>query len=203
MTAAHKPARLTVEEYLRIENAAAFKSEFYRGEMFAMAGAAGQHSDIKDNLVRHLGNRLDGSGCRTRSSDQRVRVPTGLYTYPDVVIICGTPEYDPLDSMTLTNPRVVIEVLSPSTAGYDRGTKLDHYQHLPTVAEVMLVAHDRWAAEVFTRQPDGRWVRTVFADPAGELELASLNVRIPLADVYRDTGVPDHPPLRAHHPDPA
>ncbi len=198
MSAARKPALLTEAEYLRIEDAADRKSEFYQGEMFLMAGAAPAHNYVKDNLVLELGTRLRGSGCRTASSDQRVRVPTGLYTYPDIVIVCGPREYAPQDDKALTNPRVVVEVLSPSTADYDRGAKLRQYQHIPSLAEVLLVAQDRWAAETFSRQPDGRWVYTAFDDPAGELHLASVNVRVPLAAVYRDTDVPERPPLRPH-----
>ena len=200
MSALRKPALLTEDEYLRIEDAAFERSEFYRGEMFLMAGAAGSHNFIKDNLIRHLGNRLDGSGCRTASSDPRVRIPTGLYTYPDLVVVCGTPEYHPKDRHTLTNPRAIIEVLSPSTAEYDRGAKLTHYQQVPSVAEVALAAYDRRAVEVFTREPDGRWLYTAFTDPAGHFELFSLSVRVPLADVYRDTDVPERPPLRRHEP---
>ena len=201
MSAVRKPQKLTVEEYLRIENAAFEKSEFYDGEMFLMAGAAGPHNLIKDNLILELGNRLDGSGSRTASSDQRVRVsPGGLYTYPDIVVFCGRQEFDPLDAITMTNPKVLIEVLSPSTAAYDRGAKLRQYQRLPSADEMLLVAHDRRAADVYSRQPDGRWVHTVFDDPAGDLELLSLGVRVPLADVYRDTDVPADLPTRLDPP---
>ncbi len=201
MSALRKPAKLTVEEYLRIENAAFERSEFYDGEMFAMAGATGPHNLIKDNLVLELGNRLCGSGCRTASSDQRVRTPNGLYTYPDVVVFCGRQAFDPLDAITMTNPRAVVEVLSPSTAGYDRGPKLRQYQRVPGLVEVVLVAHDMMAVEVFTRQPDGRWVFAAFDDPAGEVELPGLGVRISLADVYRDALPPT--PTRLDPPGPS
>jgi Uma2 family endonuclease len=193
MSALPKPRKLTAAEYLLIERHATGKSEFYHGELFAMAGASPQHNAIKENLIVELGVRLRGTGCRTASSDQRVRVPTGLYTYPDVVVFCGRPEYDPLDQMTLTNPTVLIEVLSPSTAEYDRGVKLDQYQHVNGLAEVVLVSQELVWAEVHARRPDGRWVETVYDDPAGELVLPSLGVRIPLADVYRDVFPPAGP----------
>lgn len=201
MTALRKPARLTVAEYLVRENAAAFRSEFYDGEMFTMAGAAEPHTDVRENLSDVLAARLRGGPCRKASSDQRVRVePSGLYTYPDLVITCGPREYDPLDQKrtTLTNPTVLVEVLSPSTAAYDRGPKLRMYQQLASVRAVVLVCQDRVSAEVYSRQPDGRWVHEVFDDPAGDLVVPGLpvEVRIPLADVYRDVDLPERPPLR-------
>jgi Uma2 family endonuclease len=205
MSSLPRPRRLTVAEYLAIENAAAFRSEFYDGEMFAMAGAAEPHTDIRENLADEIGSRLRGSPCRKASSDQRVRVePNGLYTYPDLVITCGQREYDPLDQKktTLTNPTVLIEVLSPSTEAYDRGPKLGMYQRLDSVRAVVLVCQDRVSAEVYSRQPDGRWLHEVFDDPAGELTVPGLpvEVRIPLADVYRGVDLPERPPLRADHP---
>src|SRR5439155_26498773 len=111
--------RLTPEQYLAIERKAEFKSEFYRGEMFAMAGGSEPPNAIKDNLIGELYARLKGSGCRSYSSDQRVKVSrTGLYTYPDIVIVCGKPELEDAKGDTLLNPQVVIEVLSDSTEKY-------------------------------------------------------------------------------------
>ncbi|MFO0851371.1 MAG: Uma2 family endonuclease [Gemmataceae bacterium] len=197
MSAAPKPRKLTVAEYLAIENAAERKSEFYDGEMFLMAGASPDHNAIKDNLIVEIGGRLRGSPCRTYSSDQRVKVDaTGLFTYPDIVIVCDRPQFDADDPLALTNPVALVEVLSPGTAGYDRGTKFRHYQQMPSVREVVLVSQDRVFVEVFVRQPDGSWRLTVADDPAGELALSTLPVRVPLADVYRGVKVPDRPPLR-------
>ena len=204
MSALPKPRRLTVAEYLAREDAAEFRSEFYDGEMFLMAGAVPPHNDVKENLIGELHVRLRGSGCRSASSDQRVKVDAmGLYTYPDIVITCGERVYDPLSPITLTNPRVLIEVLSPGTANYDRGVKLRHYQQLPSLRAVVLASSDRIQVDVFAREPDGRWVHTVFDDPAGELVLPGLPVpvSIPLADVYRDVELPDRPPLREPIPE--
>jgi Uma2 family endonuclease len=188
---------MTVAEYLAIENAAERKSEFYDGEMFLMAGASPAHNFIKENLIGELFTRLRGGPCRTVSSDQRVKVDaTGLFTYPDIAIICGRSEFDADDPLALTNPLVLIEVLSPGTAVYDRGTKFRHYQQMPSVREVVLVSQDRVFVEVFVRQPDGSWRLTVADDPAGELALSTVPVRVPLADVYRGVEVPDRPPLR-------
>ena len=204
MSALRKPAKLTAAEYLAVENAAAFKSEFYDGEMFQMAGASPPHNYVKENIAVELGYRLRGGPCRTASSDQRVSVDRGrLYTYPDIVVTCGPREYDPLDPNTLTNPTLVVEVLSPGTEAYDRGAKLRLYQRVPSLREVVLASQGEMLVEVYTRQPDGGWLHRVFDDPAGELELAGLPmpVRIPLADVYRDTELPERPPLRPATPE--
>src|SRR5436190_8120239 len=116
--------KLTPAEYLAIERQAEFKSEYYRGEMFAMAGASRQHCFVKDNLAGELHQQLKGGPCRSLTSDMRLKVePTGLYTYPDIAIICGKPEFEDNEADTLLNPTVIAEVLSDSTEKYDRGTK--------------------------------------------------------------------------------
>jgi len=196
--------KLTEAEYLVVERAAEFKSEFYDGEMFplqgpggpqGMAGASRQHCDLVSNLHFEIASRLRGTPCRTAVGDQRVRVDrTRIYTYPDLLIACGPRAFAPDDPDTLLNPQVVIEVLSPSTESYDRGGKFAHYQRLPSVREYVLVSQDRIRVERFVRQPDETWVLTTFDDPAGEFVLATVPVRVPLTDVYRDVELPDPPP---------
>jgi Uma2 family endonuclease len=195
------PKRMTEEEYLAFERAAEFKHEFFDGVLYplhnpygdlqAMAGATKPHNRVKENLIVELGGRFKGGPCQTFSSDQKVRLSdTGRFAYPDIVVVCGEPEDDPKDEHCLANPRVVIEVLSPSTEGYDRGFKAEQYRRSPTVQEVVFVAQDAPRVERYTRQPDGTWLLKVFADPAGEFELASVPVRVPLADVYRGVKLP-------------
>ena len=187
--------KLTPAEYLAIERKAEFKSEFYNGEMFAMSGASRFHNTVKENFIGELFGRMKGGPCRTYSSDQRVKVDrTGLYTYPDIVVLCGTGEYDPEDEDTLLNPRAIIEVLSPSTERYDRGAKFRHYQKLPSLHEYVMASQDELLVERYTRQPDGSWVLTTIADPAGEFHLACADVRVPLADIYRGVELPPTPP---------
>ena len=124
-------SRLTAHQYLTLERRAEFKSEFYKGEMFAMAGASFKHNEIKDALIAVLRAIFKDGRCRTLSSDQRVLVDrTGLYTYPDIVILCGPGEFDPNDAETLVNPTAIIEILSPSTEKYDRGLKFRNYQQI-------------------------------------------------------------------------
>ena len=191
--------KLTAAEYLVIERAAEFKSEFYDGEMFAMAGASREHVSVNDALVGELYARLRGGPCRVYSRDLRVRVDaTGLYTYPDVVVLCGPGEYDPADRDTLTNPTALIEVLSPTTERYDRGAKFRMYQRLPSLKEYVLVAQDAPAVERYVRQPDGQWTFVAFVGLDAELELTSVPVRVPLVDVYRGVEFPS--PLRTDPP---
>ena len=195
MTAVPK-TKLTEAEYLAIESAAAFKSEFYNGEMFVVIGPSRQHCEIKENLVGEIGSRLKGGPCRTYSADMRVKVErTGLYTYPDVLIACGKPEFERAHgSDTLLNPQVIIEILSDSTEKYDRGAKFLQFQKLPSVREYVLVSQDMVRVERFVRQSDETWVLTIFDDPAAEFSLATVPVRVPLADIYRGVELPEAPP---------
>lgn len=185
--------KLTEAEYLAIERAAEFKSEFYNGEMFAMAGASREHNRVKENLIVEVGGRLKGGPCQTFSSDQRVKVePTGLYTYPDIVVVCGRPEYAETDRDTLVNPTVVIEVLSPSTQKYDRVAKLRFYKKLASLREYVLVSQHAPEYERYTRQEDGTWSWTLVEGLADELIFESIPVRVPMTDVY--AGVTFDPP---------
>ncbi len=195
MMSAISKARLTEAEYLEFERSADVKHEYYHGEVFAMAGASPQHNEIKDNLILEIGAQLKGGPCRTYSSDQRVKIDrTGLYTYPDLLIVCGPREFDRHDVNTLINPNVVIEVLSKSTEGHDRGFKFHQYKLLPSVREYVLVAQDRRIIERLVRQNDGTWILTIFDDPAGAFSLATVPVTVPLADVYRDVELDEQPP---------
>ncbi len=191
MTALPK-SKLTVAEYLAIERKAEFKSEFYDGEMFAMAGANRLHNIANENLSTEIGGLLKGTHCRTLSRDQRVRIGrTGLYCYPDLIIVCGPPEYSIEDPDTLVNPRVIFEVLSDSTERYDRTTKFHHYQQLPSVMEYVLVSQHQPMCERFTRSPDGRWVFVAFVGMSTKLELTSVPMQVPLEDIYAGVTFPE------------
>jgi Uma2 family endonuclease len=140
------------------------------------------------NVGTLLSNALRGKPCRTYSSDLRVRVrETGLATYPDVAVICGAIELDPDDpkKQTAINPRVVVEVLSPSTEDYDRGEKLGHYKRIPSLAEVVLIAHDRHEIEIVRREADGSWSREI-AREDGVAHLISIHCLLPVQDIYFD-----------------
>ena len=143
---------LTPQEYLAQERRAELKSEYYRGEVFAMAGATFEHTLIKDNFAREAGNQMKGRPCVVLTSDMRVKVdPTGLYTYPDAAIVCDGPRFEDNVFDTLLNPQVVMEVLSDSTEKYDRGAKFRHYRQIASLKEYLLVAQDRPLVERYTR----------------------------------------------------
>lgn len=168
------------------ERAAEFRSEFYRGEMFAMAGTSWEHTLIKDNLARHAGNQLENGPCRVVTSDLRVKVSaSGLYTYPDIAIVCEPPQFEDKVMDTLLNPSAIVEVLSDSTEKYDRGIKFGHYRQVPSIREYVLVAQDRPLVERYVRQADDTWVLTAYSEMTQIFEFATIKARIALADIYR------------------
>jgi Uma2 family endonuclease len=191
MSAVPKPHKITVDEYFEIEKSAERKSEFHNGEMFLMAGASWEHNLISQSLSSELYLRLKGSECQVFHSDLRVKVDrTGLYTYPDVLIVCGTPEHAPENRDTLVNPKVVFEILSDSTERYDRTTKFRHYKQLPSVLEYVLVSQDEPLVERFERQEDGTWAQSDFVGLEVEVALATVPVSVPMADIYRGVEFP-------------
>jgi Uma2 family endonuclease len=180
----------TPEEYLALERAAEYKSEYLAGEIFAMAGASEDHNTIATNIVRQLGNQFQGRPCRVYVSDMRVRVsPAGLYTYPDVVALCGPREFADDHRDTLINPTVIFEILSPSTEAYDRGEKFAQYWRLASLTDYVLVAQDRARVEHCTRQGDG-WFVTAASALDDALRLASIDAVLPLAAIYENVEFP-------------
>ena len=196
MTAIPKKVQFTEAEYLAIERAAEFKSEYYDGEMFATAGASFLHNVVRDNLIGELGNQLKGGPCRTLSSDMRVKIPRARsYTYPDIVILCGKPEFAEDKFDILLNPTAIIEVLSPSTERFDRRGKFRRYQRIESLQEYVLVAQDEMLCERFVRGADESWVLTTFDDPTGAFAMVTGSVKIPLSEIYRGVELPE-PPIR-------
>jgi Uma2 family endonuclease len=194
MSVVLKP-RYTPEQYLDIERAADYKSEYFDGEIFAMAGASEEHNTITFNLSGALVPQLRGTGCRGYAGDMRVKVDaSGLYTYPDVVVVCGERHFtdDHLD--TLTNPTLIIEVLSPSTEGYDRGQKFANYRRIPSLETYVLVAQERAHIEKFERRPDGQWLLSEASDLTGTLPLPSIGCTLVLAEVYDNVSFPPPAP---------
>jgi Uma2 family endonuclease len=184
--------RLLPKEYLAQERHAEFRSEYLRGEIFAMAGASFEHTSIKDNMAGEARNQLKGGPCRALTSDMRVKIDaTGLYTYPDITIVCGEPKFEDNVFDTLLNPRVLVEVLSDSTEKYDRGTKFAHYRQVPSLAEFVLVAQDQPLVERYVRQADNSWLLTEFKGLSATFEFVSIPVRIPLAEIYAGVSFPE------------
>jgi Uma2 family endonuclease len=200
MSLAAATHRLTEAEYLACERTADFKSEFFDGETFAMAGGSPMHSLIAANLIHALRSKLPGKPCRPFTSDLRLKVEaTGLYTYADVPVVCGELQYAGGEDDTIVNPAVLIEVLSDSTEAYDRGKKFEHYRLIPTLREYLLVSQKEPRIEQFVRQEDGHWLLHEAAGMAAALPLPSLGVTIALAEVF--AGVEFTPaPMRAATP---
>jgi Uma2 family endonuclease len=160
-----------------------------------MAGGSKVHVLVRDNLAGELHAQFKGTPCRARNLDQRVKVDaTGLYTYPDIVIVCGEPQFEDKVFNTLLNPRAIVEVLSETTEAYDRGAKFAQYRQIPSLQEYVLVAQDQPLVERYVRQPGGDWLLTEFAGLERELAFASVPARVPLAEIYRDITFPETPP---------
>lgn len=177
--------RLTPGEYLRIERAAEWKSEYIDGEMFAMAGASPRHVLITTNLAGELRDQLREGPCTVYSADLRVATDRQRhYTYPDVVVVCDAPQFVDEHADTLTNPILIAEVLSDTTEKYDRGAKFERYRAVPTLSEYLLVSQDRVHVELYSRQPEGGWILREWNDPAAEVEIVSLRCRLKIAEVY-------------------
>jgi Uma2 family endonuclease len=193
MTAQAQPY-IAPEVYLERERAAEYKSEYYGGEVFAMSGGTINHSLISTNTISVLHAALKGTGCRVFNSDLRVYIPaSGLFTYPDASVVCGDVELLDDRADNLLNPVLLVEVLSPSTESYDRGTKFALYRSIPSLEEYMLVSQDQRRVEVFRKDTSGRWV---LYDVEDAVELASVGCTIPVEDLYAGVELPERPSLR-------
>ena len=176
---------ITVEEYLARERAAEYKSEYFDGEIFAMAGASEPHILIVNSIIAKLYAQLEHRPCKVYSNDMRLKVsPTGLYTYPDVVVVCGEAQFDDDEFDTLLNPTVIVEILSKSTEIHDRTTKFEHYSRLKSLQEYLLVAQNRPRVELFTKEGEGRWTLLTFENLEDVVKLASINCELALKDIY-------------------
>ena len=184
---------LTESEYLQQERNASFKSQFYQGEVFAMAGASREHNLVCGNLITILNNQLRDSDCQVYPSDMRVKVsPTRLYTYPDLSLACGDPQFEDDHGDTLVNPRVLVEVLSESTEGYDRGAKFEQYRQLDSLQDYLLIVQDRPHVECFSRQASGNWLLAESSSLSETIRIGSIACDLPLADVYLKVKFTEH-----------
>ena len=175
---------MTYAEYLAAEAVTEVRHEYLNGEVWAMAGGTPQHSALAAAVILELGTALRGKPCRLFTSDLRVRVlETDLSTYPDVSIVCGQLETAPADKEAITNPIVLVEVLSDSTEAYDRGAKAAHYRRIPSLREYVLVSQAEPRIEIQRRTEGGRW--ELLEARAGEaIELASIGARLDVSAVY-------------------
>ena len=185
--------RLTAKEYLALERAAEFKSEFYDGEVFAMAGGSAMHSLIGTNATIEIGNKLRGRPCRPFNSDLRVRPPgIPFYTYPDVSVVCGPLEFDDEQEDTITNPSLLVEVTSPATEGYDRGAKFRLYSRMASLREYLVISQSEPSLDLFIRQDSNEWLLRSASGIDSSLILPMLGVTLSLKEIY--AGVTFPPP---------
>ncbi len=205
MASAAEKKFYTPKEYLSLERGAPYKSEYFRGELFAMSGVSREHNLITGNVYRAISSQLQDRPCDVFIAAMRVKVcPTGLYTYPDVALACDEPQFEDDEVGTLLNPTLIVEVLSPSTERYDRGKKFGHYQRIESLREYVLISQDAVLVERFTRQDEG-WFLTVYLRRDDVLPLASVGVEVPIGAVYARVEAPEGEEGLGHGPpgDPA
>lgn len=183
MTALPKPIYVA-DEYLALEKNADYRSQFYYGEIFAMAGASRKHNSIAGNVYANIHFQLRHRDCEIYQSDMRVKVCEDFYTYPDVVVVCGKPAIEKKHGENLLNPIILIEVLSPSTEKFDRGEKARLYRLMPSLKEYVLISQDKAHIEHFVRQENGGWLMTEIYESSDALQLQSIDCAVNLQDVY-------------------
>jgi Uma2 family endonuclease len=184
--------RYTLEEYIELDKNSEGRLEYFDGEVVDMAGGSLNHNRITRNIIRSLENKLEGGGCEALPADMRVKVPKAFpYRYPDLTVVCGEPIIEEIQGQEmLVNPVLIVEVLSPSTEAYDRGRKFSAYQSIASFQEYLLVAQDRPHVTRYLRQPDGQWLRSEVEGLDGVVRLASLEVMLPLSEVYLSVDFP-------------
>jgi Uma2 family endonuclease len=196
MASAALKTHYTPQDYLSLERQADSKSEYLDGIIVAMAGASREHNLIAGNLAGEVRAQLKNRSCESYTSDMRVLVSrTGLYTYPDVTVVCGEPLFLDDKRDTLLNPTVIVEVLSPTTESYDRGKKFGHYRRLESLQEYIIVAQDEVFVERYLRQGDN-WILTDLRSMDDTLSLPSIDCHIPLREVYARIAFPEAPPAQ-------
>ncbi|MCB0253365.1 MAG: Uma2 family endonuclease [Anaerolineae bacterium] len=192
-----KPSYVTPQEYLDYERQAETKSEYYNGEIYALASASPRHTVIAANIIVSFGVQFKGRSCTVHTGDLRVKVsPTGLYTYPDVVVVCDKLRFDDARKDTLLNPTLIVEVLSESTEAYDRTGKFEHYRTLESLTDYLLVSQEKAWIEHRARQSDIKWLTGYYMGLETIVPLPAIDCELRLADVYDKIDWPDESSAR-------
>jgi len=188
---------ISPQEYLRLERQSEYKSEYVNGQIFAMTGASRKHNLITTSISSSLHTQLKGRPWEVYAVDMRVKVrATGLYTYPDVAVACGEPEFEDDFIDTLLNPTLLVEVLSPSTERYDRIAKSSYYRTMESLAEHLLVAQDEIRVEQYVKQPGGEWLLFEFLALDSTVQLPSIGCSLQLSEVYDRISFDPHEHVR-------
>jgi Uma2 family endonuclease len=184
--AEYKPRGISVKEYLSLEREAPLKHEYYRGEIFAMAGASPRHNIIFSNLFGELSYRLKGKACRPYGSDMRVHIPqNSLFTYPDISVFCG--DLEMLESDSAIGPLILVEILSQSTKNYDRGSKFKLYRDIPSLKEYVLLDSESVSVEAFRLNDSAHWELEEYKNADQLLRFPVIDVSVSLKDIYEGT----------------
>lgn len=193
---ANPKRRYTLEEYFELEMKSEERFEYWSGEVFCMSGGSRIHDQIITNFIIQLGVRLVGRGCRVFSPDMRIKAPSAPpYRYADVSALCGEAQFEQIGGAdALTNPELIVEILSPTTEAYDRGDKFTHYKSIPNFKEYVLVAQHRPHVTHLVKQADGAWIHQEANDLEDVLKLSSLGCDLPLSEIYRDVSFDAAPP---------
>ena len=185
---AYQKKYITEEEYLAMEEQSVEKHEYYQGEVFLMSGTKLPHTVIAMNLSRDLGTHLRHKPCKPFNSDQRIYIEkNGLFTYPDISIVCGKTETRNSDNWNILNPAIIIEILSHSTKNYDRGDKFKLYRDIPTLKEYILIDSESISVEAFYINQNDHWELKEYRNIIDILWIGSIQLNIPLTDIYEDT----------------
>ncbi len=182
-----KPAKkhFTIKEYLDLEDSSEYKSEYYKGEIFALAGGSINHNQIVTNLISRLNQTYPAHKCRSFATDLKLWVKdVQLFTYPDLMIICDKPQFYPGRDDTILNPRVIIEIISKSTEAYDRGKKFQFYRSIPSFQEYILIDQYSVHIDQFYIDPQGKWSLKDYNDINDVLNFSKIDFEISLADVF-------------------
>lgn len=180
-----KVRKISEKEYLEIERKAEFKSEYYNGEMFSLAGASLEHNRISKNITKTLNNQLNNKPCESFQSDLKIKEQSsGVFTYPDIVVVCGEPEFYDKEKDTIVNPIVLMEVLSPSTEGYDRGFKFELYRKIKSLKAYVIISQKQVSIEYYTRNSDESWNLKEYNDKNQSIEIKSIDCLLDLNEVY-------------------
>ena len=193
--AAHPKRKYTLEEYFDLERSTNERFEYWNGDIYSMSGVSENHAQIETNSVTLLSNKLRERPCRVFPANMRIKVPSlPPYRYGDVSAMCGQPAFEKIGGVdTLTNPSLIIEVLSDSTEAYERGDKFTHYKSIPSLREYLLIAQHRPHITQYVRQEDGSWSYREVNDLSASLQLASVDCVLELSEVYRDVTFPAKP----------
>lgn len=176
---------VTPEEYLKLDRASEIRNEYIFGEIVPMVGATYKHAALAANVIKAIGNRLQKSPCRIVDSSVRVLLHRDtLYSYPDATVVCGKPEFLDQENDTILNPKLVVEVLSPTTRNYDLGDKTRMYWQVPSLTDLLLLEQDKVWIEYWCRLAGGKWDRSVWTELQTPIRIESLDCELPLNEIY-------------------